>query len=71
MTKIIKTPYKVGDRFKTSMVKDLKIIAIAENYIMCRYMACPPFVKPVKDFQRFLKFIGAVNKDLTNLPPAA
>jgi len=61
MSEKIKHPYKRGNRWATSMAgKDLKVMAVADNYLMVRYVDCgKPFTQHVKQFPRFLQGIGA------------
>lgn len=58
--------FNVGDRFITSDyrlgLRELKILAIVDKHIMCKFTRCIPFVKSVKEFPRYLESIKAVRK---------
>lgn len=58
MSQKIATPYKRGERFDTAY-GDLKIMSIADNYVMMRYTAAPPFCMHLVKFKYFLHKIGA------------
>jgi hypothetical protein len=42
---------KVGDTYLTDNL-DLRIMAIADKYVMLRYKGCMPFVESIKDFEK-------------------
>jgi len=45
--------FEVGQRFKTKH-SYIRIMAIAENYIMARNKGCVPFVDSIKEFSERL-----------------
>ena len=42
-----------------TQVKTLKIMAVADDYVMARYKGCMPFVKHKNEFGRFLESVKA------------
>lgn len=63
--------YYVGQRWETSQKfypekRQLKILAIADKHIMCRYKSCIPFVRSIKEFPKYLESIQAVEINIKN-----
>lgn len=42
-----------------SLQMTLVILAIEQNYIMCRFKGCVPFVKSIKEFPMYLETLQA------------
>jgi hypothetical protein len=40
--------------------RELRILAIEQKHIMCRFKGCIPFVKSVKEFPKYLESLEAV-----------
>lgn len=56
--------YKKGQMFlckpSPSLKIELIILAIEQNYIMCRFKGCIPFVKYIKSFPHYLEELEAI-----------
>lgn len=65
----MKIELKVGQRFdctdRLGRIRTLKIMAIVDKHIMCRYSKCIPFVKSIKEFPYFLEKENAILKQTT------
>lgn len=55
--------FKKDQRFLCNLTiggqKELRILAIEQKHIMCRFKGCVPFVKSVKEFPKYLEILGA------------
>jgi len=49
--KKIKHDFKVGQKIPTRNNSHIRIMAIAENYVMARHKGCMVFAKHIRDFK--------------------